>query len=460
MTSSNNTTGGLLTSDAEEAYARYGSAVETGSLMEYHSQVLSKKPDWAAFTSTRSNASLLKLIDAPPIESASKTKCVMLGSMEIFDVCMAVFQAPEVEPVQWMLALFYELLREDSSSYQIFENGLKRVKFYEPLMAILTRQPVPEQYLADKASWLLSTVICHCPSFFTEQQVSAFLKACLDGPAKACSQLGELDMITNLLKSDAFRRVVFGFPGVHTRIFDVEKTAASPILYKVVFAIWMLSFDKDLAAQLKAARVVKLLKEVLCSSRAEKVVRVGLTATKNLLGNEALCEDIVEENMHDVVSCLEFEKWRDGELYDEIRDVTALIGQQVHTFSNIDRYERELATGRLSWGHMHTSKFWIDNAMLFERNDFSAIRQLSDLLLDLRTDPLTLAVACHDLGEFVALHPSGKSLVARLTVKQRVMQLMGHTEAEFREVRREALLCCQKITLNRWQDTEKAAVAK
>ena len=32
------------------------------------------------------------------------------------------------------------------------------------------------------------------------------------------------------------------------------------------------------------------------------------------------------------------------------------------------------------------------------------------------------------------------------------MELMGSTDPEKREVRREALLCCQKIMLNKWQD--------
>jgi hypothetical protein len=35
------------------------------------------------------------------------------------------------------------------------------------------------------------------------------------------------------------------------------------------------------------------------------------------------------------------------------------------------------------------------------------------------------------------------------------MELMGSTDTYYREVRREALLCCQKIMLNKWQDMEK-----
>lgn len=36
------------------------------------------------------------------------------------------------------------------------------------------------------------------------------------------------------------------------------------------------------------------------------------------------------------------------------------------------------------------------------------------------------------------------------------MELMGSTDGDKREVRREALLCCQKIMLNKWQDVASA----
>lgn len=450
----------LLNPVAEEVYAKYGSPVEAGSLAEYHTKVLCNKPDWTEFPSTKPIASLLKLLDVPPVESASKTKFVILGNLEIFDACVTALQVPEDGPAQWILALFYELLREDSSCYAIFDQGLKRVKLCDILMKLLTRQPATDQYFVDKAMWLLSSLMCHSPSFFSNEQIVALVGLCLSGSTQ-CSELGALDTITNLLKSGTWRALVFSQRGVREKIFEVDQAnAASPILYKVVFAIWMLSFDKKIAgSDLKTAKVVKVVKEIMLQSRAEKVIRLCLTALRNLLNIEALCEDIVEENVHEVVSCLEFEKWRDAELYDEIRDVTALISHEINNFSNIDRYERELSTGKLNWGYMHTSKFWIDNVLLFDRNDFGAIRSLAELLMSSSTDPTTLAVACHDLGEFVALHPSGKKTISRLNVKQKIMQLMGSADTNHREVRREALLCCQKITLNKWQDVEKASKA-
>ncbi|CAE8715188.1 unnamed protein product, partial [Polarella glacialis] len=202
-------------------------------------------------------------------------------------------------------------------------------------------------------------------------------------------------------------------------------------------------------------QVIKKIRDIVTFSRVEKVIRLCLTVLKNFLGNKGLCEDIVEENLLEAVQQLEFEKWRDAELYDDIREMATLISTEVNEMSNFERYERELQTGKLQWGFIHSSKFWAENALKFESNDFRALKVLAGLLLSPLTDPTTLAVICHDLGEFVTLHPFGKKKVAQLQVKERVMELMGTTEASYREVRREALLCCQKIMLNKWQAEER-----
>jgi V-type H+-transporting ATPase subunit H len=263
-----------------------------------------------------------------------------------------------------------------------------------------------------------------------------------------------LEAVTNMLKAEHLRAMVWAHHGVADRIFAVQKTANSSLVYRSVFAIWMLSFDKTTSAALKSRKAIKHIKDILSVSRVEKVVRLCLTVLRNFLADKSLCEEIVEEGTLEVVQQLEYEKWRDAELYDDIRDVSAKIALEVSNLSNYDRYERELATGKLSWGFIHSSKFWAENVLKFETNDFRSLKLLAGLIQGSNTDPTTLAVACHDIGEFVSLHPSGKKKIAQLKVKERVMELMGSTDPAHREVRREALLCCQKIMLNKWQDIQ------
>merc|ERR1719230_596689 len=181
-----------------------------------------------------------------------------------------------------------------------------------------------------------------------------------------------------------------------------------------------------------------------------------LTVIKNLLAVKSLCEEIVESNILDAVRALEYEKWRETEFYDEIAEMVQLIGAKVQEISNFDKYEQELSSGKLTWGFIHTPKFFGENIMKFEQNDFRAVQKLKAIIISKDSDPTSLAVACHDIGEFVALHPIGKKKVTQLELKEPIMELMASTLTDLREARREALLCCQKIMLNKWMEIETA----
>merc|ERR1712051_854396 len=129
----------------------------------------------------------------------------------------------------------------------------------------------------------------------------------------------------------------------------------------------MFSYEDEGNLPFKEAAVVLKLKETLTHSRVEKVVRLSLTCLRNLLSHQVVAEEIVESGLLDVVQQLEFEKWRDSELYDDIRDMSAQISTRMQEMSNFDRYERELRGGRLEWGFIHSSKFWAENVLKFEQ---------------------------------------------------------------------------------------------
>jgi len=55
-------------------------------------------------------------------------------------------------------------------------------------------------------------------------------------------------------------------------------------------------------------------------------------------------------------------------------------------------------------------------------------------------------VACHDLGEFATHYPAGRFLVQDIGGKEHAMRLMVHADGE---VRKQALLCVQKLLAGR-----------
>jgi len=443
-----------MSADAQSLLEKYKPDNEAASTADVHQKILEmQKPNWGKYPATAQYERILG--ELAPGAGGQGNKVVF--TVESTKACMAVLSIKdEAAPLQYILTVLYDMLREDSSSYTVFEEALKAgCNIFKPMAGLLERNSTDPHwaYVADKGAWLLSAIIGHMPRYFSEEDVKSLLSQLLAGTC--CSELGTLEAITNLMKSEAFRSAVWSQPGVSSVIFKVEpKTTASPLIYKSVFAIWMLSFEPSLAESLKSNEVVQKLKAILTVSRTEKVIRLCLTVLKNFLAQkancQAICEDIVEEGVLEAVQQLEYEKWRDTELYDDIRELVQLISSEVKELSNFDRYMKELESGTLSWGFIHSSKFFGENVMKFENGEFKAVKLLASLLSS--SNPTTLAVACHDIGEFVSLHPLGKKQVGRLGVKERVMELMGSTDQDKREVRREALLCCQKIMLNKWQD--------
>jgi len=453
-----------MSADAQSLLEKYKPDNEAASTAaDVHRKIQEMpKPDWSKYEATSSLENYLS--ELQPAAGGIENKAAFLrdhtNGRDSTKACMAVMWGikDEAAPLQYILTVLYDMLREDSACFGIFEEALKSgCDVYKPLLALLQRSSSDPNwaYVADKGAWLLSAIIGHEPRFFTEEDVKGLLTLLMAGTC--CSELGTLEAVTNLLKSDSYRAMVWSQAGVPDLVFKVlvePRNTPSPILYKSIFAIWMVSFDAVLSKTLKSNEVIQKIKAILISSRTEKVIRLCLTVLKNFLAQKAncqeICEDIVECGVLEAVQQLEYEKWRDAELYDDIRELVQLIASEVKELSNFDRYMKELESGTLSWGFIHGSKFFGENVMKFETGEFKAVKLLASLLSS--SNATTLAVACHDIGEFVSLHPLGKKQVARLGVKERVMELMGSTDQDKREVRREALLCCQKIMLNKWQD--------
>merc|ERR1719512_556758 len=286
------------------------------------------------------------------------------------------------------------------------------------------------------------------PKFFSENEVKELLSS-----SKACrTELGKLDAVANLVKAAAFRKLVIADKSLMDLSQISAQSSAPGILYKHIFILWMLSYEPEGTLPFSGTAIAEKFKEVLTYSRVEKVVRLSLTCVRNFMSHQVVAEQIVESGILDVVQQLEFEKWRDAELYDDIRDLSAQIQTRTQEMSNFDRYMRELQERKLKWGFIHSSKFWAENVLMFEKDNWKALNDLASLLVT--GDAETQAVACHDLGEFVTMHPLGKRQIANLGVKDQVMKLMSSASPTHKEVRREALLCCQKIMLNKWQDVE------
>ena len=422
-------------------------------------KVLTTMPEWDRFE----RSGILppgsgKLLSQLHGLDAAAIKIIITTHPEIVALVPLVLAnvASEMGPSQYLLTLVSEACRSDTSLWdQIVRSG-RPADFFTPVTLLLGR-PSIDAYTADKAIHVLTAVMSHAPeNAFSVQQVKLLATNLVSGQYRT-SQVGVLDGLSNLLKQDALRKPLFDVFGVLEKILSVS-VESPPALYRALFCVWVSSFSEDVLARVFAAKsdaIVALLKSTFTECRVEKILRIALAVVSNIILSPSVSEAMVESGIIHAIQPLEYEKWRDAELYDSIRTVAARVAAETTKHSNFERYERELKSGSLKWGFIHSEKFWLENVANFERENFGPVSQLVGLLGS--ADSVTQAVACHDLGEFARLHPSGKRIVAKLNGKAAVMGLMTSGN---REVSKEALLCTQKLMLNQWQKVGSAPQVK
>lgn len=155
-----------------------------------------------------------------------------------------------------------------------------------------------------------------------------------------------------------------------------------------------------------------------------------------------------------------------------------------------DEYSSELTSGHLSWTPVHESDdFWKENATRLNDRDYEQLKWVSSppssssplliiwfgvrtliKLLNDSQDPVVLAVAVHDLGQYIKHYKQGKKcvlfssplphfppvlslsfrVITDLGAKTRAMELMGHEDPD---VRYRALLSVQQLVSQPWVTT-------
>ncbi|KAJ1880444.1 H(+)-transporting V1 sector ATPase subunit H [Coemansia sp. RSA 486] len=223
--------------------------------------------------------------------------------------------------------------------------------------------------------------------------------------------------------------------------------------YEVVFCLWMLTFEPRLAQSLnRVYDVIPVMVDIARSAVKEKVIRIILATWINF----AKQPDANVPNMlvAKVPVCLQTlsigRNLKDEDLKTDIQALNETLAAHTGAMTTWDEYLTELASGKLHWSPAHRSEqFWKMHIRRMDEQDHRVVRLLGDILTNSTSDDMALAVACHDLSQYVKFNPDGKKLLARIGAKTRVMALMTSESAE---VRYEALMCVQQIMLNAWRN--------
>lgn len=239
-------------------------------------------------------------------------------------------------------------------------------------------------------------------------------------------------------------------------LLDKEVGAPVQVYYQTIFCLWLLSFvgqhrdstDIERVAQaVEEAGVPRRLTTVLKDVGSEKVVRICLATLRNILAmSPTLRKEMVGAGLVDALQSPSFRRLDDDDIREDLGVLADALESELANMSSFDVYKAEVLSGLLDWTPAHRDEqFWRENVEKLERNQQEVLRCLVRLLHE-STDETVLAVACHDLAQFIKFHPRGRAIAQSLGVKARLMQLMVSGEGD---VRRYALNCVQVLMI-RW----------
>uniref|UniRef100_A0A8C6LV67 V-type proton ATPase subunit H n=1 Tax=Nothobranchius furzeri TaxID=105023 RepID=A0A8C6LV67_NOTFU len=365
------------------------------------------------------------------------------------------------QTVQYILTLIDDTLQENHQRVIIFFDYAKKTKNtpWSYFLPMLNRQDLFTVHMAARiiaklAAWgrdLMEGSDLNYYFNWIKSQLSSQLTImssqyvqCVAG----CLQL--------MLRVNEYRFAWVEADGVTCITAVLSNKCGFQLQYQMIFCIWLLAFSPQLCEQLRRYNVVPALSDILQESVKEKVTRIILAAFRNLLEKSAERETRQEYALA-MIQCkvlkqlenLEQQKYDDEDITDDIKFLLERLGESVQDLSSFDEYSSELKSGRLEWSPVHKSeKFWRENAIRLNEKNYELLKILTRLL-EVSDDPQVIAVAAHDVGEYVRHYPRGKRVIEQLGGKQLVMNHMHH---EDQLVRYNALLAVQKLMVHNWYE--------
>lgn len=322
---------------------------------------------------------------------------------------------------------------------------------FGPLLRILETQ---DDFVQLKTSQILTVLLSAEQAPLQQWQLQpllGYLSSCVQGTSPHKRDVA-VQCIEAILPRQEVRRAVWAIPGIVGGLVETLKSNNNPQMnYQVGFCFWLLTFEEDIAEQInKKYDVIPLFISVAQAAAKEKVVRVIIATFRNLVTKapSANLPAMLVAQLLPFVKNLATRKWSDEDILEDVQFLIDELNARFESLTTWDEYASELTSGHLSWTPVHDSNmFWKENVTRLNEKDHFHLRRLIELLRTSQ-DPLVLAVAAHDLGQYVRHHERGKKIVTDLGGKTRVMELMSHSN---QEVRYQALLSVQRLVSHPWQ---------
>ncbi|KAG6854987.1 hypothetical protein C0991_009810 [Blastosporella zonata] len=428
------------------------SLVSNAYLDDASAKIRSKPVPWEGYQRadliTSEELALIKKVDKQPRQRIDQ---ILLSDLQTYALLYfrLLKKLQRVDTMQCLLVLIADALSERIPVFLRTSEADPDLPFL-PLLRALDTQ---DEFVQLKASQILTILISSDSTPLALQHLKPFL-ATLSGLVQGTA-VNKRDVavqcVESLLARRDCRQAVWGVTGILAGLIEILKHKPGPQMsYQVAFCFWLLSFEQNVAEQLdKKYDVIPLLIDVAQGAVKEKVTRVIVATFRNLVvkAPAANLPAMLVAKLLPFVKNLSTRKWQDEDILEDIQFLRDELNTNFQSLTTYDEYTSELSSGYLSWSPVHESDdFWKENAAKLNDNDCQQLQTLLRLLKE-STDPLVLAVAAQDVGQYVRHCDRGKKLVEKYNGKARVMELMTHEDSE---VRYRALVSVQQLVSQPW----------
>ncbi|XP_047992173.1 V-type proton ATPase subunit H isoform X4 [Leguminivora glycinivorella] len=375
------------------------------------------------------------------------------------DECCTVFvnlltHVSKDHTIQYILVMIDDILSENKNRVKIFREHNKSGQVWQPFLNLLNRQ---DEFVQHMTARIIAKLACWHPQLMDKSDLNFYLTW-----LKEQLKQNHIDYIQSvarclqmMLRVDEYRFAFLSVDGISTLLSILASRVNFQVQYQLVFCLWVLTFNPLLAEKMNKFNAIPILADILSDSVKEKVTRIVLAVFRNLI-EKPEDSQVAKEHCIAMVQCkvlkqlaiLEQKRSDDEDIMNDVDFLNNRLQASVQDLSSFDQYATEVKSGRLEWSPVHKSaKFWRENAARLNERGQELLRTLVHLL-ERSQDPVVLAVACYDVGEYVRHYPRGKHVIETLGGKQRVMHLLSHEDPN---VRYEALLAVQKLMVHNWE---------
>lgn len=434
----------------------------TSTLLQRANEIRNIRINWSSFSQigqviSKENFDFIARYDALQT-SEERNKFIRENEMLCAESFLnLLFAVSSHQVAQYILILMDDMLNEDKSRVDMFKDYCKKKK--QAIWSHLEHQTNNiDPFIVNMALRITSKFACWSKELMEGRDLQQYVHTLRDQMKLPDNEYLQsvARCIQMMLRINEYKLAFVAADGIASITSVLSKQTNFQVQYQLTFCLWLMSFTTNIVEKMSGTDVIPVLSSILKETTKEKVVRIILATFRNLIEkpedkqiSSSNAISMIEWKVLKQLNLLEQgQKLEDEDVKEDVEFLQEKLEASVHDLSSFDQYCNEVKSGRLDWSPVHRNEqFWRENAPRLNEKNYELLKILIKIL-EISQDPKTLAIAVHDIGEYVRYYARGKAVTENLGGKHLIMQLLN---AEDPNLKYEALVCVQKMMVQNWE---------